>query len=65
VNTQTNLTNQNYNDIRKIVFKNNLDYEDAIKLSVQFGSSVTKQNFDEPTEYYAFLEQFKKDRDLD
>lgn len=64
MNTQTNLTNQNYQDIKKIVFQNSLDFEDTIKLSVQFGSALTKQNFDEPTEYYTFLEEFKKHRDL-
>jgi hypothetical protein len=65
MNTQTNLTNQNYNDIKKIVFKNNLDFEESIKIAAQFGSALTKQNFDEPTEYYTFLEKFKKHRDLD
>lgn len=64
MNTQTNLSNQNYEDIRKIVFINNLDFEDTIKLSVQFGSSLSKQNFDEPQDYYTFLEEFKKHRDL-
>ena len=64
MNTQTNLSNQNYQDIKKIVFKNNLDCEETIKLCVQFGSSLTKQNFDEPTDYYTFLEEFKKQRDL-
>jgi hypothetical protein len=64
MNTQTNLTTQNYNDIKKIVFVNTLDFEDTIKLSVQFGSALSKQNFDEPTEYYTFVEEFKKQRDL-
>lgn len=64
MNTQTNLTNQNYNDIKKIVTKNSLEQDESIEIYVQFGASLVKQNFDEPMEYYDFLEEFKKHRDL-
>jgi hypothetical protein len=64
MNTQTNLSNQNYSDIKKIVNKNDLTNDEKIEIYVQFGSSLTKQNFQEIEEYYTFLNEFKKQRYL-
>jgi len=64
MNTQTNINNQNYRDIKKIVIKNDLTNDEKIEIYVQFGSALTKQNFQDANEYYIFLDEFKRQRDL-
>ena len=64
MNTQTNINNQNYRDIKKIVQKNNLTNDEKIEIYVQFGSALIEQNFQDANEYYIFLDEFKRQRDL-
>lgn len=59
-NIQTNITNQNINDVQKILSKDDYTSEQQIKISIAFGSALTKQNFKEETEYYQFVKDFEK-----
>ena len=64
INTSTNISNQHYQDVKRIVKSNKLIDDEAIEIYVQFGNALNRQKFQEPEEYYKFLDLFCSDRDL-
>lgn len=57
---ETTITNQNTNDINKMIAKHYISDSDKIKVAAAFGQALSKQEFQEPTEYYEFLKHFEK-----
>lgn len=57
---KTTITNQNVNDLDKILSNEDYTKEEYIKICIMFGSLLNQQDFKEGNEYYTFLEEFKK-----
>ena len=56
---KTTITQQNINDVTKILKKEDYTEDEKIKISIAFGSLLSKQNFKDEMEYYDFISRFE------